>query len=325
MLVYIEPIQQKNSPYGFDKWRNRSGVELKKNKFGHCDTKIRALYSPKLGGYANGISYKPWIDDNGKQVTDKDGNKLTLQDKIEQEWGLPKGYLTNKPTPKAKTRKDFSELTYYETHSWILKDSTTIIDTSTLDGLLGYYVMLDSKYVANSEKEWREHKWPKAKFYISLENEMDELKYTKTSIKTKAFSRLEAEEMTPDVKLKFVGILGLAATNATISNQQAHNLLFDFIDKSGYGPGSNIEQFNVLFNELGTPKGRERFEAKYLLKRAIDARVIYEKAGSYTFVRDKGNIVIGETYEEAIDFLTNPKKTALLDELVELVERAGKY
>lgn len=321
MLVFIKSIPEKNSAYGTDNWRTSKGVPLDKSKLGPCDTKISALYSPKLGGYNTGL-HRPWYDDEGKIVTDSEGNPLTLQDKIETEWGLPKGYLTNKVTPKHLRSKG---LTYYETKSWSLKEGTTVLDTSTLDGLLGYYVMLESKYVANSEKEWREYRWPKAKFYIALENEEDEIKYTRNSVKSKAFSRLESDVMTPDIKRKMVGILELASTKTKLTNQQIHNLLYEYIDKSSFRPGSNIERFSALYNELSTPDGRARFDAKYLLKQAIDSRIVYEKAGSYVWVRPKGNLVIGETYEEALDFILNPKKTALVEELVEAIGPTVDY
>lgn len=72
-----------------------SGRKLKKTKIGKCRDGLVALYNPKHGGLANGLSYKPWME-KGKRVTDDAGRSLTLQDKLEQKWNLEPGYLTNK-------------------------------------------------------------------------------------------------------------------------------------------------------------------------------------------------------------------------------------
>jgi len=56
------------------------------------------------------------------------------------------------------------------------------------------------------------------------------------------------------------------------------------------------------------------------LKEAIDNRVIFEKQGAYNWVRPAGAIVLGETQGEAVDFLMNPKKSALVEELAQAIK-----
>lgn len=70
-----------------------------------------------------------------------------------------------------------------------------------------------------------------------------------------------------------------------------------------------------MVNLLNTPKGMDEFEAQWILRQAIDNRVLYEKQGTYTWVRPKGALVIGERLAEAIDFILNPKKAVEVDEL----------
>lgn len=80
-------------------------------------------------------------------------------------------------------------------------------------------------------------------------------------------------------------------------------------------PNSNIDKFEEVTKLLKTKPGREELEARYLLKRAIDNRVIYEKQGTYTWIRPEGKIVIGDKFSEAIDFILNPKKQTFVEEL----------
>lgn len=126
--------------------------------------------------------------------------------------------------------------------------------------------------------------------------------------------------MDPVTKRKTVTALGLAKATAYLTEEQVHNLLFDFIDKSGYTDGSNIDKFTEIFQLTTNAKGREELEARVLLQKAIDARVVYEKQGGYNWNRAEGLITIGETLSEAVDFIMNPKKDALVEELEEEIK-----
>lgn len=181
---------------------------------------------------------------------------------------------------------------------------------------MGYYVMLASHLVANSEREWREHKWPRAMWYIALENESDAIKYKRNEIKVKAFSRLNDPNFTESYKRKVVSILDLSSSRTDLSAEQVNNVLYDYIEKSSYTPGSNIDKFTEVTSLLDTPTGREQIEARWILRQALDHRVIYEKQDTYTWVRPKGNIIIGDRYVDAIDYILSPKKTAEVEELM---------
>lgn len=254
--------------------------------------------------------------ENGAQVKDEQGNLLTLQDKLEKKWNLTKGFLNNKTWRKGDSLAE-ENMSYYQRKSWKLNDGATVLDTKAMDDELGYYMYLDSKFVANSEREWREHKWPKATHYIALENEAEELKYKRNEVKSKAFAALHAEDMTPTMREKFCAILNLSNARSVLSSEQSHNTLFEYIDKTSYGPGSNIEKFLELCTLLKTPLGREEAEARFTLKRGLDTRTIYERQGAYIWPKATGQITLGETLSEAVQFLLNPKKQALAQELEE--------
>lgn len=317
-LVFVYSIPRETAT-GIHDWVNTSsGVKMQKVKIGRCDDKIQALYSHKVGGLANYISYTPWME-NGVQKTDADGNRLTLQMKLEQKWNKPKDYFTNRALMKNDNIKD-EERTYFQRMVWKLNDGCTVFDLDTMDGEMGYYVLLGSSKVANSEREWREHKWPKAEWYIALENESDSIKYQRNEVKSKAFAALHDPNLTEVYKRKFISLLELSSTRSDISSEKIHNTLYEYIDKSSFLPGSNIDKFMELYNLLDTAHGREELEARFILRDAIDNRIVYEKQDTYTWVRSKGQIVIGDNYNEAIQFILSPKKAAEVEELQEMIK-----
>lgn len=94
--VFIQSIPRETATKISDWTNDSSGKRLKKTKIGRCRDTIQALYSPKHGGLANGLSYKPWMENGKQKVDEQTGRKLTLQDREERKWNLPEGYLTNK-------------------------------------------------------------------------------------------------------------------------------------------------------------------------------------------------------------------------------------
>ena len=97
MKVLIQSVPNVYSAYSLNRLASPdNGMSLNKTKYGRTTDRLMALYSGKVGGLKNGLSNKPWLDENGKQKVDSEGNRLTLQDREEQKWGKPKGFLTNK-------------------------------------------------------------------------------------------------------------------------------------------------------------------------------------------------------------------------------------
>lgn len=254
--------------------------------------------------------------ETGQQKTDKDGRKLTLQDKKEQQWNLDPGFLTARPWRKGDSL-DEGNMTYYQKTYWKLQDGCTVLDLSNFDDDMFYHVCLDSKFVANSLAEYKQGKWRKATHYIAHHDEEEQDKFQKNQLKSKAYAGLHSKEMTLDTKKLFCYVLDLANTRTDLSEDISHNLLFKYIEDSTFSPGSNLEKFNNLFSMLKSTDGKEQLQALLLLKQAVDHRVIYEKQDSYKWNRASGVLVIGETKDEALEFLTNPKKAALVEELVQ--------
>lgn len=313
--VFIHSIPRTESATGLHEWTDlRSGKRLNKTKVGALTgTKFAILSSNKIGGYATGL-YKPWIE-NGVQKKSKDGSDLILQDYYEQKHSKPKGFYTNILSDSRGERFDEKSRTYIETLFIIMSEGTTVLDLDNPEDEIKYEAILESHFFANSEKEWRSYKWPKAQFYIALENESDEIKYQKSVAKSGAIAELHSSDLSLPYKRQIIIILSISNARTILQEAQVHNLLMDFIEASTGTVGSNIDKFKELTNLVKTPKGRIELESRYLLQEAQDFSVIREKQGSYIWVRPTGTITIGETYAEAIDFILNPKKAILVDEL----------
>jgi hypothetical protein len=316
MKVYIHSKPRTYSAYSLNQMRDPdTGQLLEKSKYGRTRDKLMALYSGKVGGLLNGLSYKPWLDENGKQIVEE-GKKLTLQQKQEDRWNLSKDYLTNRAWRRGDSLKE-EDMTYFQTRYWPLQDGTTILDIDkNFDDCMFYHVALDSKFIANSEREYIDRKWPFATHYISLAGETDEIAYAKNKEKIKAIATLEDKRMTQTWKERFVHILGLSSVFNSLTEEQIENTLFRYIQTdSKFGFASNITKYMNLYSKLGTADGKKELNARHLLVRALETRVISEKADTYTWNRAKGPIVIGNKYSEAIDFLINPDKQTYVEDL----------
>jgi hypothetical protein len=313
--VFIRSIPRATAT-GISEWVNDStGRKLLKTKVGdRANTTLCCGYSRETGALGTGLHH-PWTENGVIQKT-TDGTILTLQDYYEKKFSLAKGYLTNRQTdPRGERPLDEAKRTYFEDLTITLNDGTTILDLSDFDDLMRYHAVLSHPKVANSEREWKDHKWPNAEFYIALENESDEIKYKKNAIRTKAISELYNTNLTLPVKRQLIVILGIANARTTLTEAQIHNLLFEFIENATGNSGNNIPKFMELVNMVATPKGRIELEAKFLLQSAIDFRLVIDKQNTYTWLRSTGPVVLGETYSEAIDTLTNVKKVVLVQEL----------
>ena len=193
------------------------------------------------------------------------------------------------------------------------------MDLDNLDDFCFYHVCLESKYVANSEKEWKEHKWQRATHYISHENEPDEIKMRKNNRKALAYRAMTDNDFTLPWKRKVAVILEVATDRVMLSEEQVNNLMYEYIDKSENHDGpTNINKLLAKYAMLTKADTKEQLEAEYLLKSAVDWRIVIEKAGTYTWLSH--DMQIGFNKAEALDFLTDVRKQTFIDELQEEIK-----
>lgn len=298
-IVYIKSIPRDTASKISEFRNSETGKKLNKNKIGDCADKIQALFSIRMGALKTG---------------------LTKEDEAwaEEKWNKPKGYFNNMPWRRGDSL-DHKDMPYFQRKSWTLKDGTTTLDLDSMDDWCFYKVCMASKFVANSEKEWKTYKWPKATHYIALENESDEIKYKKNHLKSKAFGKLHSKELTLPWKRKFAVIFEKSNSRITLTEEQVENMLFDLIENSKMkGLKSDIDKFLDACNQLKTADGKMKLENLYLLKTLLDYNIIEEKAGTYKHL--KTDKEIGFTEKEALEYLAHPKKQGQIDELKKELE-----
>ncbi len=314
--IFIVSIEKRNDNNGSINWTDpRTNKKLNKTKLTRdVGTIICAAHSAKHGGYLTGL-YKPWLE-NGKQKMEN-GRYLTLQDYYEKKHNRPAGYYHNKMTDPMMNNIGKTEPSFFESKESTLTlwDGTSVLDLIQPEHEIIYEYLLEHPLIANSEKEYLDHKWPKALFYIKGVNETDEIKFSRTIQLTQAIAKLHDSDFTLPLKRQVIAILDIANTRTELTEEMIHNLLFEYINAPKSGLVSNIERFIELVNKIKDPKGKAELEARYFLKKLLDYRVVYEKQGSYTWIRPTGAVILGETYTEAIDFILNPKKASIIDEL----------
>lgn len=327
--VFLKTIPRETATKISD-YRNESGervAKLNKTKMGRCKTKLDCPYSSKTRRNITGLDIPYDIDgvkNPYKNKTNlpqefvylKDKEQISLQEYMEVKHGVRKDYYTSRA---AKGRDNFNtkgaDRPFFWDFTYAMNDGTTMLDMDDRNEELAYYMFKSPEYkkVANSEQEWRQHKYPYAQFYISYENEGEELKFESKKRLNRAVAILEGEQL-QDVETmkKFVKILKLAKDISTVT--QGYNLIDTLIktDKST-GAVSGLNRFLELAKLLDTAEGRERLTAKAELADYINHWIITEKAGTYTWVSKAQ--VIANREEEAIDFLVNPGKDIERSEL----------
>ena len=311
--IFIYSIPRKTAT-GISEFSSEdSGMPLNKTKFGLCTDSIEPLYNVSTGRLNTGLDAPYMIE--GKQALDPQTKlTMTIQDFLEKKHNKPKGYYSSAVSISDVVPTDIHRFDWSKQGRLVMNDGCTVLDLDTEIGEVQYYMVLASKYVANSEKDYKAHKYPFAKWYIAFEGQNDIAKYEKNQLKSRCFASLHDKVMTDTAKRKMAVILELLSSKSFVSNEQIANALYDYIESGE----KNCELFLELFNLLSDNKNREDFENRYFLKELMDYRIVFEKQGSYTWIRPKNaSIVIGENYAEAIAFLSNPKKAVLVDELKE--------
>lgn len=237
----------------------------------------------------------PTIWQNKKLETREE---ITRQEYFEIKLGFEPGYLTsiakkvfdNKPTPWIQSWwKDFEEM--------------TILDLDNPEDELTFW-LLKQAHPDKCANSWSE-RTPFSRLYISQINE-DEVKVTKrTEILESTIVKISAlknEHIESDIR-KVATILNII--RGEVSIEKIKNSLSDYIMKRQSNQDENIKKFNKLYDEMQDVKGRETFEARYLLQECINNRVVSDYKGKYIWSSKKGQSVelLGKSYQEAINTL----------------------
>lgn len=255
-----------------------------------------------------------------KFLEDPTQERCLLQYLKEVEYNLPKGYLDNRPGDP-REEKDIKNPSFYHKFIYQLNDGVTVFDRELMVDDLAVHAMEASKFFANSRQELDKGLYPYALYYLAAQDETDELKYNKKQLVDKAKAELTLGSLQDSImQKKFVKLLLPEFGKKGLTNIQAYNLLSDNLESNTrQKDGQNfIDKFNKLIQLLKTAEGREKFEAMVILQESVNFYLMAEKAGTYTWLSK--DIRIGQSKEEAVQFILNPEKTDYVDELMNQIK-----
>lgn len=238
-----------------------------------------------------------------------DKKEITRQELLEKKHGREPGFYTNRQWRRGDDPKS---ITFMQTFKVALNDGTTVLDTNNTDHELAYYFLLASKYVANSKREYLEHKYPYATHYISLQEEDEELALKTRKLRNDAVVKLSSDEMTDEYKQMICNILGWAKVNLT--PMQLYNLISSKIENANVSkPNNDVAQFMKLAKMIDTPTGRTYLKNGSFLMELVNNRIVSNSRDTYTWV--SRGITLGDTFDEAVSFFDDPNKGTHIESL----------
>lgn len=302
---------------------NRKNVRLNQTKITRgCKDTFMILTSAKTGKLNTGLAIV--VDNPYKGSTSlpagfewlKDKEQVKLQHIKEIEHGVSFNYYTDEPAPRDRSKND--KPTFFQMFSYKLNDGLTVFDLEKRDDELTYYVMLASKFFANSRKAWEERKFPEAVYYLSEQEETEDLKYEKKQLRDKALAILSSGKASDtETQKKILKILMPKDSKGDFRATKVYNLLSSAIETNevDHTGVTFVERFNKLISKMENAKGREEVEAAVFLQDLINNWIVSEKQGTYNW--KSKDITIGATKDKATQFLMDPDKQEYHDALKE--------
>lgn len=309
--VFIKPVPGLESVFNIHEWKAKSGKKLNKTKLSRysVDT-FSALYSRSLGHRKTGLYHSvpnPYAKYTIEQLGDKykhliGREEITLQEKLEYEHRKDPGFYSPRMT------REGEPATYFTDFKFKLRDGTNVLDLTIPEHEIAYYVLLDSKFVAKSLKEYHEYKKPNARYYIAQEDEDQEIQYRASKAKDMAIARLNSDDITEENLVLIAKSLGWYSSQSFTTLYNKFSTSIKSADMKD--PINALSEFTKVVKLLDTPTGREELNARAILNDLTKSRIVTENKGTFTW-HTKG-MVIGYSKEEAVDFLLDPNKADAL-------------
>lgn len=240
---------------------------------------------------------------------------ITLQESFEIQHNQKRGFYTSEK-PKMLGRKKGEARTFLQSFKYRLDDGITILDLEKPRDQIMLQLAKASNIIANSKQEAEFSKI--AEFFISRINEDEEEKASKNKIKRKAVALFYdlSSKHTFEQMLMIGRILEVVNSDA-VSQEKLENAIDDFINKPSPDQLENIKSFIKYSEMLKDKEGIEVLEARVLLIRLVENRIINDHQETYKW-HSKSGTAIGEfanTLDEAVSFLLNPNKQEYREEL----------
>lgn len=321
--VFVQTLPRESAFKVHEQKDPQSQKSLGKTKISEaCKDGIPALWSASTRRRKTGLNKlvdNPYYSKDGKNPkVPKEFQDLIDQDKIlkqhvfEIKHGKPRGFYTDVPSVKGSPK------TFFDRFKYKLNDGTTTLDLSNPIDEIAYEVFKESKYIANSKKEYAEHIWPRADFVLTEPNESEREMYQKKQTVDKAKAALVSmDNLTQEKVAKILGLVKGKSNPETI-----YSTLSSYIETASLKNMSPIDEFNDLVKLLSTKKGREEVDAKALLEDLIYFRIVGVRQNTYKWLH--GDIVIGQRKPAAVSYLLDPAQQPEVDEMkAELKAKTG--
>lgn len=258
-LIEVKPIEK-------EKW-----YKNEKANFIIRPIKVQCAVDAKTRKYSF-----PASEDEIKELQERTGFNLDLNFKI----GEPHPFFD-------------SEVSHVQ-----LQYGSNFFDTENPVDLIKIFILKGNDLIANSIEEYRNNKFPKAKFVIYSSNEEEELKASKQSIRRKAI--VEMTKLTTDKKLNILLVLtGIDASKQSVDIIDSR--LEDVIQNK---PEQFLKVIDIKPEDLNT---------QALIKKLINARILMQEGTIIKY----GDVVIGADMPSAIKYLLSPKNQILKIQLQE--------
>lgn len=186
---------------------------------------------------------------------------------------------------------DMKSIWNREEGKFIMTYQTHVLDIDKPLDRIKYGLCKASPFVANSQEEYDEKKWPYAKFVITNSKEEEVAKMKRNEIKMKVY--MAVNKMDTKTKRDFCMILGFNCKG--MSDDAVSNKVFDAIETKGYSKAYEVIGQSKEYNTLNA-----------LLAEAVDRHILTKKGEVYSFMDE----TIGVSTNSAIEYLKDPKNNA---------------
>lgn len=253
MLVEVKPIPEK-------KWHGKTGAESFKQPF-----VLECLYDTALGAYATGLT--PEEEKKYGALLGADlSNKFNANE--------PHPYFSTAP---AKIR---------------LANQTTIFNDEKPSDYVKIKMLKASRFVANSQKELDEGKWPDALFVIHDEYEEVEIKATKVQRKNQCIAI--AAKMSLEEQTQIIQIMSKKPLKG-----RSQNFITVELDKV-------IEEQPSEFIRLSKMDKAEVYIRATILE-ALHKNILTKESGAIYYMGER----LANDYEEAVQWFLDPQNSKM--------------
>jgi hypothetical protein len=193
--------------------------------------------------------------------------------------------ITEKLELEEKLKEDLdSASAFWKTFNVVLTSNTDVVLQDIIHDpwdRLKYLFLKGHKNVQNGPRD----KKPNSEYILISEEDSAKVINTEAKVKVKAFK--EFGGMTPDEMRKALRLFGYSAKD--VSNEVVESTLYQLIEDSP-----------AKFIELWIDNKDKEYQ--YLIEEAVSSNILRKNKTTYKY----GTDVVGNTLEEAIDYLKNP-------------------